>query len=65
MTSSSLSPGLRPQPLALDLGGRTALVTGAASGIGEEEQQLGHVEHEAHRLEELWERLCRPLQHVE
>ncbi|MGW1913832.1 3-hydroxybutyrate dehydrogenase [Streptomyces sp. NPDC002076] len=34
MTSSSLSPGLRPQPFALDLGGRTALVTGAASGIG-------------------------------
>ncbi|MFE8946952.1 3-hydroxybutyrate dehydrogenase [Streptomyces sp. NPDC007856] len=34
MTSSSLSPCLRPQPLALDLGGRTALVTGAASGIG-------------------------------
>ncbi|MGW5460128.1 3-hydroxybutyrate dehydrogenase [Streptomyces sp. NPDC003996] len=34
MTSSSLPPGLGPQPLALDLGGRTALVTGAASGIG-------------------------------
>ncbi|MEU3954129.1 3-hydroxybutyrate dehydrogenase [Streptomyces achromogenes] len=27
-------PGPRPGPLALDLGGRTALVTGAASGIG-------------------------------
>ncbi|WP_318204921.1 3-hydroxybutyrate dehydrogenase [Streptomyces sp. SCL15-4] len=27
-------PGPRPQPLALDLGGRTALVTGAAGGIG-------------------------------
>lgn len=28
------SPGPRPGPLALDLGGRIALVTGAASGIG-------------------------------
>ncbi|MET7432362.1 SDR family NAD(P)-dependent oxidoreductase, partial [Streptomyces flaveolus] len=27
-------PGPRSQPLSLDLGGRTALVTGAASGIG-------------------------------
>ncbi|MFC5661296.1 3-hydroxybutyrate dehydrogenase, partial [Streptomyces nogalater] len=27
-------PGPRPGSLALDLGGRTALVTGAASGIG-------------------------------
>ncbi|MEV6114014.1 3-hydroxybutyrate dehydrogenase [Streptomyces sp. NPDC052109] len=34
MTASSLPPGPRPQPLDLDLGGRTALVTGAASGIG-------------------------------
>src|SRR5438874_8945792 len=34
MTSSSPPPGLRPQPLPLDLGGRTALVTGAAGGIG-------------------------------
>ncbi|MEU7299585.1 3-hydroxybutyrate dehydrogenase [Streptomyces sp. NPDC007206] len=34
MTTSSLPPGPRPQPLALDLAGRTALVTGAASGIG-------------------------------
>ncbi|MFI9248764.1 3-hydroxybutyrate dehydrogenase [Streptomyces sp. NPDC053069] len=34
MTSPSRLPGLRPQPLSLDLGGRTALVTGAASGIG-------------------------------
>jgi 3-hydroxybutyrate dehydrogenase len=34
MTSSSLPSGLRPQPLALDLAGRTALVTGAAGGIG-------------------------------
>ncbi|MGW7525904.1 3-hydroxybutyrate dehydrogenase [Streptomyces sp. NPDC054783] len=34
MTSSSPPPGLRPQQLPLDLGGRTALVTGAASGIG-------------------------------
>ncbi|MCC5474408.1 3-hydroxybutyrate dehydrogenase [Streptomyces sp. NPDC059680] len=36
MTSSSPPLGLRPQPLPLplDLGGRTALVTGAASGIG-------------------------------
>src|SRR5512147_78343 len=36
MTSSSPLPGSGPlvQRLALDLGGRTALVTGAASGIG-------------------------------
>ncbi|WP_369367977.1 3-hydroxybutyrate dehydrogenase [Streptomyces sp. CG4] len=34
MTTSSPAPGLRLQPLALDLGGRTALVTGAAGGIG-------------------------------
>ncbi|GAB1334123.1 3-hydroxybutyrate dehydrogenase [Streptomyces sp. E-15] len=38
MTSSTPLPGLGPgprvQPLALDLDGRTALVTGAASGIG-------------------------------
>ncbi|MES4889709.1 3-hydroxybutyrate dehydrogenase [Streptomyces sp. NPDC096012] len=38
MTSSTPQPGPGPgrdaQPLALDLGGRTALVTGAAGGIG-------------------------------
>ncbi|MFF7353840.1 MULTISPECIES: 3-hydroxybutyrate dehydrogenase [Streptomyces] len=34
MISPSLPPGLRPQPATLDLGGRTALVTGAAGGIG-------------------------------
>ncbi|MFB0614856.1 3-hydroxybutyrate dehydrogenase [Streptomyces sp. AGS-58] len=36
MTSPTPLPGPGPsvQPLALDLGGRTALVTGAASGIG-------------------------------
>ncbi|MEU6512270.1 3-hydroxybutyrate dehydrogenase [Streptomyces sp. NPDC046942] len=34
MTASSPPPGSCPQLLALDLGGRTALVTGAAGGIG-------------------------------
>jgi 3-hydroxybutyrate dehydrogenase len=34
MTTPSPPPGPRPQSVALDLGGRTALVTGAASGIG-------------------------------
>ncbi|MEV5874579.1 3-hydroxybutyrate dehydrogenase [Streptomyces sp. NPDC052101] len=34
MTSSSPPTGPHPQPPALDLGGRTALVTGAAGGIG-------------------------------
>ncbi|GGU99217.1 3-hydroxybutyrate dehydrogenase [Streptomyces filipinensis] len=34
MISPSHPPGLRPQPPTLDLGGRTALVTGAAGGIG-------------------------------
>ncbi|WP_018546340.1 3-hydroxybutyrate dehydrogenase [Streptomyces sp. LaPpAH-108] len=34
MTSPSPQPGPRPFSVALDLGGRVALVTGAASGIG-------------------------------
>lgn len=34
MTASSALPGPAPHPATLDLGGRTALVTGAAGGIG-------------------------------
>ncbi|WP_030326253.1 3-hydroxybutyrate dehydrogenase [Streptomyces sp. NRRL B-3229] len=34
MTASSVLPGPAPHAAALDLGGRTALVTGAAGGIG-------------------------------
>ncbi|MYW47647.1 3-hydroxybutyrate dehydrogenase, partial [Streptomyces sp. SID161] len=34
MTSPTPLPGPGPQELALDLAGRTALVTGAAGGIG-------------------------------
>ncbi|GAA3378851.1 3-hydroxybutyrate dehydrogenase [Streptomyces sannanensis] len=34
MTAPTTPPGPVPRPVALDLGGRTALVTGAAGGIG-------------------------------